>query len=362
MMLVLMPLLMMVMVGFIFPSTNSIQHTQVAIANLDDGPLSKTFISSLETMNNQLGYFTLSNATGFDDIKMQIQNGKISGGIIISENFTACLMMEEWGNITIITDQTNPQMSLMLQNILSAVIAQLGTQYAIFHLNTTYGVPYQIQEVVPYNIHLGGIIPGNPSYFEFMAPGIMAMVVMMALMTGLPHAISYEKDTGTLDGMLVAPVNRMSIIVGKTLAQVTRGLIQGLIVLLLAIFLFGVTIYGNIGLVFLILFLGVFSFVGLGILITSFTGKEETAAMIMMTIMFPMMFLSGVFFPISQMPLAMQYIAQALPLTYAATALRKVIILGADIPAITNELIFLIVFGLVFLIIAIPMFKRAMSR
>jgi ABC-2 type transport system permease protein len=190
----------------------------------------------------------------------------------------------------------------------------------------------------------------------------MAMVVMMALMTGLPHAISYEKDTGTLDGMLVAPIKRLSIILGKTLAQIVRGMIQGIIILILALLLFGVVIYGSVLLVFLILFLGVFSFVGLGILITSFTGKEETATMVMMTFMFPMMFLSGVFFPISQMPLFMQYIAKAFPLTYATTALRKVMVLGAGIPEISTELLFLVIFGLALLIIAIPMFKRAMHR
>ncbi|MFX1490611.1 MAG: ABC transporter permease, partial [Promethearchaeota archaeon] len=192
--------------------------------------------------------------------------------------------------------------------------------------------------------------------------GIMTMVVMMALMTGLPHAISYEKDIGTLDGMLTAPIKKISIILGKSLAQTVRGLIQGLIVLILALLLFHVTINGSLLLVFLVLFLNVFSFVGLGILITSFTGKEETATMMMMTIMFPMMFLSGVFFPIQQMPTFMQVIAKGLPLTYAADAMRKVMILGADITAISTDLIFLSIFGGVLLLIAIPMFKRAMKK
>jgi ABC-2 type transport system permease protein len=58
-------------------------------------------------------------------------------------------------------------------------------------------------------------VPGNPSYFDFIAPGIMAMTVMMSVMTGLPVAISQEKEIGTLDGMMVAPINRLSIISGK---------------------------------------------------------------------------------------------------------------------------------------------------
>ena len=138
------------------------------------------------------------------------------------------------------------------------------------------------------------------------------MTVMMSVMTGLPVAISQEKEIGTMDGMMVAPINRLSILLGKTMAQTGRGLIQGVIILALAIGIFGVAIQGSILLVFALLLLGVFSFVGLGIVITSFTKDQETAQMLMMTLMFPMMFLSGVFFPIQQMPWYMQDISKAL--------------------------------------------------
>jgi ABC-2 type transport system permease protein len=82
----------------------------------------------------------------------------------------------------------------------------------------------------------------------------------------------------------------------------------------------------------------------------------------MTTIMFPMMFLSGVFFPIEQMPWFMQAISKVLPLTYVADSLRKVMVLGADIPMLTNELAILIGFGAVMIAIAVPVFKRAMTR
>jgi len=96
--------------------------------------------------------------------------------------------------------------------------------------------------------------------------------------------------------------------------------------------------------------------------VTSFTDKEETASMIMMTMMFPMMFLGGVFFPIEQMPGFMQTISQALPLTYATSAMRKVMVLGAGFGDITTEVLFMTVFGLAFLLISVPMFKRGMNK
>jgi ABC-2 type transport system permease protein len=84
--------------------------------------------------------------------------------------------------------------------------------------------------------------------------------------------------------------------------------------------------------------------------------------MLMMTLMFPMMFLSGVFFPIQQMPWYMQDISRLLPLTYASDALRKVMVLGASIPQISTDLIVLIVFGIVMIAIALPVFRRMMTR
>ena len=359
---------MMAMVGFIFPSESTIDNTPIALANQDVGYnntfVSEIFIAQLKEINSKTDMMDLSSASDFEEIKEKIQDGKVDGGIIISQDFSESILNGRQGNITIITDQSNPQLSSIMQGILTQTIEQLGTMRARYTLNITYNISSNntLAILQPYHTKIKGIVPGEPNYFQFVAPGIMAMVVMMSLMTGLPHAISYEKDIGTLDGMLVAPINRLSIISGKVIAQTTRGMVQGFIILTLAIILFNVVIYGNFLLVVLLLLLTVFSFVGLGILITSFTEKEETATMVMMSFMFPMMFLSGVFFPLQQMPWYMQYIAYCLPLTYATSALRKVVVLGAGVSAIMTELLILIVFGIVMLFIAVPMFKRAMSR
>lgn len=367
-MLVLMPLFMMVMVGFIFPSGNSISDTPIALADMDEGleniSYGNMFVTQLHEINNQTGMMDLSTAKDFEDIKNKIQNGEVSGGLIIPEDFTTNILSGKQGNLTIVIDQSNPQISVIMESALSNIIEQMGTQMAVHGLNRTYNVSIATATtmVKPYDVQIRSVPEEATNYFQFVAPGIIAMVVMMALMTGLPHAISYEKDIGTLDGMLVAPINRLSIILGKVMAQTTRGMIQGFIILILSVLLFGVVIEGNILLVVFLILLTVFSFVGLGILITSFTESEENATMVMMTLMFPMMFLSGVFFPLQQMPWYMQDISHFLPLTYATTALRKVMVLGADISAITTESLILVVFGFVLLLISVPMFKKAMSK
>ena len=364
-MLILMPLFMMVMVGFIFPSGDSmIRNQPIGLVNQDNGTMGDAFVSQLKVINNETGMMNLITAKDFNDIKNKIQNTEVNGGIIIPENFSSNIDANAQGYVTIVIDQSNPQMSVMIQTALSKTIEMMGEQKAIYNLNISYQVSVSkaTSMVKPYKVQIQSLPEEKTNYFQFVAPGIIAMVVMMALMTGLPHAISYEKDIGTLDGMLAAPINRLSIILGKVIAQTIRGMTQGFIILLLAMLLFDVVIEGNILLVIALVILTVFSFVGLGILITSFTENEETATMVMMTLMFPMMFLSGVFFPLQQMPGYMQTFAHFLPLTYATTALRKVMVLGAGIPAVATEITILVGFGVILLVIAVPMFKRAMTR
>jgi ABC-2 type transport system permease protein len=364
-MLVLMPIFMMSLAGFIFPSNTSMSNVPIALADEDEGygnySASSIFINALEGINNSTEMMVLTNASNFDEVRNMIQRGDVEGGIVITENFTLDLMIGEQGSIIIVIDQSNPQLSIALQTGLNAVFDQMGTELAqrnVEPLNATNSLAV----VKPYHVETKGAIPGTFNYFDFMAPGLMAMTVMLSVMTGLPAAISHEREVGTLDGMMVAPIRRLGIILGKTLAQTVRGLLQGTLILILAIALFGVNIQGSILLIFALLFLGVFSFVGLGVVITSFAKDQETAMMMMTTLMFPMLFLSGVFFPIQQMPWYMQTISKALPLTYAITALRNVMVLGADLSAISLEVTVLIGFGTIMTLIALPVFRKAMTK
>jgi ABC-2 type transport system permease protein len=369
--LIIMPLFMMGMVGFIFPSNaTSLSNVPVAIVNQDAGYNgstigSQTFTAILQQINNKTGMMVLSNASSLSDVKTMIQKGDVEGGIIIPSNFTASILAGEQGTITIVTDQSNPQISATIETVLSSVFGEMGTMLAqqkVQLLSSAVNESNSLAIVEPYKVQVQGIVSGSTNYFNFVAPGIMMMTVMMSVMTGLPQAISQEKEVGTMDGMMVAPINRLSIILGKALGQTARGLLQGVIILALAVGLFGVTIHGNILLVFGLLLLGVFSFVGLGIVITSFAKDQGTATMMVTTLIFPMMFLSGVFFPIQEMPWYMQDISKVLPLTYASDALRKVMVLGAGIPDLTIDLAVMIAFGIVMTSIAVPVFRRTMTR
>ena len=369
-MLILMPLLMMAMFGFIYPSgsTADMSNLKVQVVNLDAGfmntSVSDAFTSAVNAVNEASLKMQFSNGTTAQALTDSIQRGDVDAGIIIPVDFTQCVLTGKQANITVVSDNSNPQVSAQVSGVLSSIVQAMSKQVAesklasTLNITTTEAAAY----MVPYSVTSQGIVSGSTSYFDFIAPGMMMMTVMMSVMTGLPEAITMERQLGTLDGVMVAPVNRLSIILGKALAQTARGLLQGLIIMLIAVTLFGVTIQGSVLVVLGLLLLGVYSFVGLGITLTSIAKDQSTAVMIMMTIMFPMIFLSGIMFPVKMMPGFIQTISSFLPLTYAADAMRKVMVLGAGITQISTDLIILVVFGAVMLAIAVPLFKRMMSR
>jgi ABC-2 type transport system permease protein len=364
--LFLMPFFMLIMTGFIFPTGNSYTDVPVALVDLDHSQMSHQFMKQLEDMNKKTNMMEITDASSLEDAKTMITRGQVYGAIVIPKGYSKNLTAGKQTNITVLSDNSIPQLSMTMNAIGSQIVSGMGSamgqmnvQSLAVKANQTVDPRAVIAPLIP---EVKGTVPGNLNYFSFVAPGMLMMIVMMGAMTGIPRAISHEKEIGTFDGILAAPVSEISIIMGKTIAQTVRGFIQGIVVMILAVLVFGVTIQGSILLTIATLLLGIFSFIGLGILLTSLSNNEETATILMTVLQFPMMFLTGVFFPIQQMPWFMQDLSKFLPLTYAISAMRKVMIMGAGITDVIPEVTILVIFGAIMLLIAIPVFRRSMTR
>jgi ABC-2 type transport system permease protein len=110
------------------------------------------------------------------------------------------------------------------------------------------------------------------------------------------------------------------------------------------------------------MFLGTASFVGVGIVLSTIAPDQETANMMASLLQFPMMFLCGIMFPIEQLPSWMQLVGKALPLYYAADALRKVVILNASMNLIMPDILILLAYAAATMVLASPLFDRAMRK
>jgi ABC-2 type transport system permease protein len=364
--LFLMPLLFLVMFGFIFPTGTTQQHMPMGLVNLDQGQGSNEFIAQLEVMNKNTSFMDFQSYSSVDDAKTAINKGRIYGVFIIPPGFSENITNGKSADFTVYIDNSNPQSAMQIQQVLSTTVSGMNNMKAeanVVQLGSETNQPVNPQAMIfPYIPNVQTTIPGETNYFNFLAPGLMIMIVMMSVMTGIPEAISKEKEMGTFDGMLSAPISQLSVIIGKTAALCTRGFIQCIIILAIAIFLFGVTIQGNILLAFFMLLLGIFSFIGIGIMAISMSGDQASGTMIVNLLMFPMMFLGGIFYPIQQMPWFMQAISQVIPLTYAADAMRKIMLLNAGIGDVMTQILILVAFGVVTMTIAVPLFRKSMTR
>ena len=368
--LIAFPLIFLLLFGFIFPSGTTHENVQMGLVNMDGGAGSNEFVTQIDAMNNQLAnsknssYISFTNYSSVDEAKNAINQGKISGAFIIPQGFSTNVTNGQPGNVIIDVDNSNPTVASSVDQVSTGIVSGLNGITAtanVEKLGNESNQPINPQAIIaPYTANVQNTIPGASNYFNFLAPGLIVMIGMMYIMNGIPETISKEKEIGTFDGMLSAPIHHLSIIFGKAMGLTIRGLVQCAFVLIFAVLIFGVTVQGSLLLIAVLTLLGIFSFIGIGIMAVSLAKDQSTAAMIMDLLMFPMMFLSGVIFPLQQMPWFMQEIAKIIPLTYAGDAMRKIMLLNANIADVSTDLIILLGFGVITLLIALPLFSRSM--
>ena len=171
---------------------------------------------------------------------------------------------------------------------------------------------------------MGSLGPGV-DYVQFIFPGIIGMTVLMSsFMAGI--SVVWDREFGFLKEVLVAPISRASVAIGKTLGAATVALLHGMIILLLAP-LIGVSFsaWTILALLPLMLLLAV-SMGSLGILLATRIRSMEAFQAVMQMLMFPIVFLSGVFFPLEGLPAWMSVVVKINPATYGIAPIRQVIL------------------------------------
>ncbi len=213
-----------------------------------------------------------------------------------------------------------------------------------------------------------GVLGPGVNFAQFIFPGIIGMTVLMSsFMAGV--SVVWDREFGFLKEVLVAPINRASVAVGKTLGAATVALIQGTIILLFAP-LIGVSLSQGTVLVLLpLMFLLAIAVGSFGVLLATRIRTMEAFQAVMQMLLFPMIFLSGVFFPLQGVPAWMSILTKINPATYGIATIRQVI-LGAspDSPfsitllghtmSLWDNVTVLVVFGATMTLLAMRSFSR----
>jgi ABC-2 type transport system permease protein len=355
--MIALPVVLMVLFGYMFPSGGTVTHIPIAVVEQDQSTTGLSLAAKFMYAAQSSGMFNVVAFSDISEAENELTLGNIYAIVIFQQGVGQQLLSTGQADVQVTLDQLNPSLDGAIRAETMEVFSSMSSELAASFSGVLPGAPAS-----PLTVQFQGLIPGAPSSFEFLAPGFIATSVIIGGLSGLAMTFSREKELGTLDGLLMTPVSRLSIIFGKGSAQVVRGLISGTLVFILSIVLFGVQVYGNLLLMALVLVLGVLAFTGIGILATTFVSDQESAQLIMLMIQFPMIFLSGVLYPVIQLPWWLKTISSFLPLTYIVSAFRAVMVLNAPLSAISRQLIILSVITVLVFLVAVPMFQRSVTR
>lgn len=194
-------------------------------------------------------------------------------------------------------------------------------------------------------------------YIEFLAPGIVAISVFFSSLTG-GLSVIWDRRFGFLKEILVSPVSRTSIILGRTAGVATYSIIQGFLVLAVAYAFFPVKLnFWGIPLAIVVMAFISLTFSGMGLLIGSAMKSPEGFHLVMTFLSMPLFLLSGAFFPVWNLPPWMLYVAYVDPLTYGVDALR-IGMIGVGGLALWIDLVLLVFSSVLFVIVGATFFRR----
>jgi ABC-2 type transport system permease protein len=341
-MLLAFPIVMLILFGF--GITTEIKNSKIAVYDPSRDQATRDIIQKLETSE----YFTLQEeVTNASQIERIFKKGKIGLMVVFGERFYENLIHTGEAQVLLIADGTDPNTASTLTTYASRIIMMyqqelLGVEQLPFQIHTEVKLLYNPAMKSAYNI----------------VPGVMGMVLMLicALMTSV--SIAREKEMGTMEVILVSPMPPILIILSKVVPYFVISVINFTTVLIIAVTALEVPVNGSLALLYFVSIIFIFVALSLGLLISSIADKQQVAMLISaMGLMMPVVMLSGLMFPIENMPVALQAIAQIIPAKWYITAIRDIMIKGLGISGIIIELSILALMAFVLVVASLRKFK-----
>lgn len=337
-----MPVAQILMFGFAL--TNEVKDSKIVIMDQSQDRATQQIISKIEASH----YFKIQqNIVSPKQIEEEFKKGKIKMALIFPSNFYNDLMHLHTAEVQVIADASDPNVATTVTNYISAIILEYQ-----HNLNLNLNLPYRISTEIRmlYN-------PQQKSVHS-MVPGVMALVLMLVCVMMTAISIVKEKETGTMEVLLVSPLRPMLIILAKAIPYLLLSFINILTILVLSVALLGLPINGSILLLIAVSTLYIIACLSLGILISIKTSTQQDAMTIsLMGMLLPTVMLSGFMFPIENMPVVLQVISNIVPAKWFNIIIKAVMIKGLGFGAIWKEVLILTGMTIFFLVVSLKSFK-----
>lgn len=360
--LFLFPIIMITLFGY--GMGGNITNIPVVVVDQSQGNLSDATLSAIKS--NSL-YDVKEITTDPDKGLQMVQNGQAKAAIILPTNYDT-LNDTSPKSVVIQVDSSDQLASGAVvpatQGLFSAINQQLAAQQLQSATITTTSSQVNGTQVSASQSILNTIdvqinrLYGNISYLDFLAPAIIGMTILFGCVFGMGEIVAGERERGELARLFMTPTSVATVIGGKIISKLVQETGRAIILIVAAILLFGIVINGSMILTILMLILGALCFIGFGIMVSARVSSQEDFMQTVMPITMPMMFLSGVFYPIETMPWIFQQIAYILPLTYINDALRAVMLKGAGVGDIWIDIVVLLAFTGLFFYLGVTKFNR----
>ncbi|PXX31272.1 ABC transporter permease [Arenibacter sp. ARW7G5Y1] len=337
-----MPIVQVMLFGFAI--TNEINNVDIAILDHSKDVNTKEIINKIATSK----YFSIKGFIDHEDeIESTFKKGKIKAVLNFEKDFSKNLVTQKKATVQIVTDATDPNTANTISNYVGSILKNYQQE-----LNQGLNLPYQIvpQTRMVFN-------PELKSVYMFV-PGVMTIILMLvsAMMTSI--SITKEKELGTMEILLVSPLNPIQVIVGKVVPYILLSIINAAVIILLSIFVFKMPVQGSLFLLGAESTLFIVNALSLGILISTISSTQQTAMMIsLMGLMLPVILLSGFIFPISSMPLPLQLISNIIPAKWFIMILKGIMLKGVGLAYVWKETLILIGMTIFFIVLSVKKYK-----
>jgi ABC-2 type transport system permease protein len=335
--------------------TVDIQHVSIAVLDYDRSQTSRDFVQQI-TAGQDLDLYAQVNSQA--EIEEMLMKGEIKAVLIIDPGFSTELLALSGMPLQIIIDGTEPEsggfavdhIAWRAEEFINQV---LGSQIEAMGFSIEALKPIDLRVRTWYNPSLK---PRND-----LIPGLISMVLgFPALSVAL--TLAQEREHGTLEQLLATPIGRAELLIGKMIPYIIVGLINVIVIPVLAMIWFNVPFNGNFVLFFLLSAIFLFAILSMGIVIGVFMRTQAAAlALSFLLIFFPGFFLTGIFFPIVAMPEIMRLEAMFLPGTHYAIITRGVFLPGIGLEVLWPNAIMLIILGFAFTGIAALFFRKKLG-
>lgn len=316
------PLILMLVFGYGFGGQPT--HIATEVANADAGPAGSMLLSDLPA-----GVLDLSPAASAAAAYAAVHDGRDAAALVIPSNFSSDLAAGN-ASLTVYLDGSSPTTA-------AAVLGALQSAVQKAFGNAGFHAPLVLAPEYVYG-------SANLPFIDTLAPGVMALVAVFAVTILAILVLVRERTQGLLERLFASPLRSSEFVAGHALSLATIAVVQTAVVLFAAIVVFQASFVGSLPLAFGILALFALGNIGLGMLISAAAQSEFQAVQLIPLLIFPQLLFSGALFPIDTIPVAFRPVSEVLPLTYAAEAVRDVLLKGWGLGAVSWDVLALVIY------------------